>query len=292
MESTPARRLIALLTLFGLFAIGCGGKADVTTESGDFTIDLEDQFSEQDLELARVAFDMSKETWEAHDPFAYTFSAGVDTINLIEIDFDEEGNASPERVVMGEADPGGWATVPRSVDDAFAQIDALILAFESGELDVPGPDDCGWHFNIQFDPDLGSPRYFDTLGPCDDGVGMRMHVTPAGEAGPELTMAPVECDSLSLVGTWVSPRAAGAEPLEPDAGIADEGGAGVVALTLVDGAESTLMSADTIEIIGEWFCVDSVLIGLSGQGEEFEIATVNDDGTLTYKGLILTRDDG
>lgn len=285
METLRTRSVLGLLVVLCLCATACGSTGD---DGSSATADLSTPISEQDLDEARRVFDAAKAQWEGVEAFDYTFAAGVETINLIEVDFDVDGVASPERVVFGEANPDGWATVPRSVDEAFSAIGLLLATFESGEFEVPGGGDCGQHFNAEFDPQFGAPHYYDTLGPCDTGAGIRMTVTPAGADGPVPPEEP--CDQGAYVGTWLSPRAAGTEPLDPDDGVGDEGGSGVVVLTLADG-ESMLQSADTIEVIGEWFCSGTTLIAISGAGQERELATINDDGTLTVGSVVLSRAD-
>ncbi len=298
MKTHRGYRFLTLLATLSLLAVACGSSADVSTESTesdgpetetvDDEVSLVGRFSEQDLDQARLAFDAAKAHWEGLEPFAYTFSAGVDTISLIEIEFDVDGNASPETVVFGEADPEGWATVPRSVEQAFDEIEVTIAAFESGEFEVPGSDDCGHHFNVEFDPEYGAPHYYDGLGPCDDGVGIRMSVVAEGDEADGPVPPSEPCNADEYIGTWLSPRAAGTEPLEPDDGVNDEGGAGVVVLNL-DHGESTLQEADSIEVIGEWFCTDSTLIRITNDGEEIVLATINDDDTLTVRDWTLVR---
>ena len=163
---------VALCVLVG----ACGSTSDTTSgASTDEPVEI-GPIGEQDLELARARFEAAKRLWESQEPFSYTFRAGVQTINMIEIDFDAEGNASPERVVLGE--DTNLENLPRSVDEAFDQIDARIAQFETGELEVPDEGDCGHHFYADFHPELGAPWAYDGLSPCDDGVGLQLEIIP------------------------------------------------------------------------------------------------------------------
>ncbi len=227
------------------------------------------RISEQNLDQARSSFDAAKATWEDRKPAGFVFRAGVESINMIEIVFDADGAAAAETVVFGEADPEGWAYVPRSVDEAFDEVEALLIRFETGEWPVPDPDDCGSHFNADFDPELGAPTYYDTLGPCDDGVGIRMEVIPEGVVADDPVVPSAPCLETEYFGAWES---------------AD----GLVSLTLADGG-SSLTEADTTESIGEWFCVDGQITAIRDNGEEWPFATVNDDGTLTVSGVALMK---
>ncbi len=131
--------------------------------------------SEQDIDHAREAFDLSRQVWDDREPFAYTLQIGATTVNEIEIDVDEGGKVVAERVIL---DDGNADSLSRSVDEVFDRVEAAISAFESGEFDVPTRGECGRHVNVMFDEALGYPTYWDELGPCDDGVGIRVEVRP------------------------------------------------------------------------------------------------------------------
>lgn len=62
--------------------------------------------------------------------------------------------------------------------DAFDDVEESIIAFESGDLEVPARGECGNHFNVTFDPEDGFPNFYNTLGPCDDGVSVRVGIIP------------------------------------------------------------------------------------------------------------------
>lgn len=186
--------LLALLTTLVLVAAACGSATTATTgttptsDQGE-TVELVDEptasgggiglstpISEQDLDAARLVLDTARVRWDEQAASAYTMRFGVESINQFEIDFDSDGSVLDERVVSGNPDDDSWGDLPRSVQAAFNLVEASLERFESGELEVPRADDCGNHFNAQFDPDLGAPTYFDTLGPCDDGVGFRFAI--------------------------------------------------------------------------------------------------------------------
>lgn len=266
---------------------------DDSSEPGAAAIDLSTAISEQDLGEARAVLDGARVHWDGLEPFAYTMRVGFEAVNAVEIDFAADGSVAAERVVLGDPDDQSFGPVPRSVGEVFDLIDNAIATFESGEFAVPPASGCGNHFNALFDAELGAPMFFDTLGPCDDGVGLRMVVTPAGENpvddGPVLEQG--FCDQSALVGEWLSPRAAGTEPLAEDDGVFDEGGAGVVVLTLGIN-EASLQSSDTVEVFGEWFCTASTVIGITSDGQERQLATIDSDGTLTSGDWTLTKADG
>ena len=96
---------------------------------------------------------------------------------------------------------------------------------------------------------------------------------PAGDQG--------ECDRDELSGEWLSPSAAGTEPLAED-------GSGVVVLNLSDG-DVSLLTADSLEVADSWICTGSTIIGVTSEGEERELATINNDGTLRANGETLSK---
>lgn len=283
MRTQRTNPFLVLLTAIMLCAAACGSSTDLSVGAegtepaaeapgASESVDLSGRISEQDLAEARRIFDAAKARWEGRTPTAYTFRAGVESINTIEIDFDEDGVGSGERVIFGEANPAGWAAVPRSVAEAFDAVEGRIAAFERGEVDVPSPDDCGNHFNAEFDPERGAPHYYDSLGPCDDGVGIRISVFETGTVvdGPVIPAEP--CSEGDFFGAWSS----------------NEGDAPAIVLTLADGGSTREQDGDVTEI-GEWFCSGSTLITITNNGEEVELATVNDDGALVVDSIVLAR---
>ena len=187
----PRICFLSLLAVLCLIAAACGSTAVTSTaqevepssapDTGPETseaIDLSVPINEQDLDQARAALDGARAQWDGREPFAFTLQVGIQAVNGIEIDFDADGNPIAERVVLGDPDEDGFGVLPRSVDDVFDRIENALVEFETGALPVPPAGDCGNHFNAEFDEALGSPTYFDTLGPCDDGVGLRIAVTP------------------------------------------------------------------------------------------------------------------
>ena len=293
--------LISLVAAFCVLAAACGSSSEISTSSAsetrseiDGAVDLAARINEQDMSQARATLDGAQAKWEGLEPFAYTMSVGFESINMLEIDFDEDGNLVSERVLLGDPGGDGWGPFPRSVGEAFELVEESVTSFETGELEVPPAGQCGNHFNAQFDANLGSPTYFDTLGPCDDGVGLRIEITPDVPI-EALSDGPIEdqgeCDRDEFSAVWRSPRAAGTEPLAANDGEYDEGGVGVVELILNDD-EVELLSGDTIELFDSWFCTASTIIGVTSAGEEWELATINDDGTLTARNETLSKSDG
>lgn len=284
MRNHRSNAFFALLTAIMLCAAACGSSTDLSVgaegeepapaQSASESVDLSGRISEQDLDDARLIFDAAKSRWEGRTPSAYTFRAGVESINQIEVEFAEDGTASPERVIFGDANPEGWATVPRSVDEAFDEVEVLLASFEDGGFEVPSAGDCGNHFNVEFDPELGAPQYYDSLGPCDDGVGIRLSVFPEGTAIDGEVVPEQPCNEGEFVGTWLS-----------------QGSDVAVELVLADG-QSTLTQGDEITNIGEWFCGGSTLIAITNNGEEVQIALINDDGTLTVGTAALSKTEG
>jgi len=107
---------------------------------------------------------------------AHTLTTYFGTFAELEISYDADGNVLSENVSHDESGAGQVEFLPRSVDAAFAEIDALISLFETGEREVPEDGECGHHFNVRYDATLGNPTSYDTLGPCDDGVGLELSV--------------------------------------------------------------------------------------------------------------------
>jgi hypothetical protein len=63
------------------------------------------------------------------------------------------------------------------VEVVFDEVDRSIASLEDDPSLVPSSGECGGHFNVSFDPAFGYPSYHDSLGPCDDGVGLTVRVT-------------------------------------------------------------------------------------------------------------------
>ncbi len=274
---------LALGALLLLLTTACGSTNELvagddsggSSETSSASTGVIAQISEQDLDQARANFDAAKAAWEERKPPGFVFRAGVESINMIEIVFDADGVAAAETVVFGEADPEGWASVPRSVEEAFDEVEELLVRFESGEWPVPDPDDCGSHFTADFDPELGAPGYYDTLGPCDDGVGIRIEVIPEGVVADAPVIAAAPCLETDFYGTWQS--------VETDSSAEAE-----VSLTLADGG-SSLTVEGTTEPVGEWFCADGQIVAIRDTGEEWPLASINEDGTLTVSGVAVTK---
>lgn len=183
MKNTRANLVVWLVLALAMTLAGCGTDGDVSTETDpddDVILQVEDlsgPISEQNLRAARHVFDEGTLRWESFDPFAHIMTAGLAGISEVRVEFDAEGNVVSEEVVLGEPDDPAVELLPRSVDEVFAELDALIAAFETGERAVPDEGECGAHFNARFNTDLGVPEYYDSLGPCEDGVGISINVS-------------------------------------------------------------------------------------------------------------------
>ena len=131
------------------------------------------EFNERDVAGARAALDVARATWEADTPANYELQIGLETVGFTRLV--TEGGV----VVSEDTDPAvqDW-TFPRSIEELFAEADTVIATFEADPSLVPAPADCGAHFNLRFDTELGYPNRFDQLGPCDDGVSIIAIVTP------------------------------------------------------------------------------------------------------------------
>ena len=166
---------IALIT--ALLTMACGDEAPpgvATTQASSTTIGeaVPASVSEQDIATARQAFDAHKARWDNREPVAYTMAIGVETVSELRISFDETGSVVAEEIVRGDPSGSDTDSLPRSVTEVFTIIDELILGFEDGTMTVPEAGECGHHLNVRFDPEWGVPSRYDTLGPCDDGVGV------------------------------------------------------------------------------------------------------------------------
>jgi hypothetical protein len=180
------RRFLFLAVLAIAFGLtGCTSGSESATEPGEPGASIEDisgPFSEQDLAAARLAFDAGKERWESFEPFAYTLTVGWETVSELRIDVDADGTTISEIVVKGDPETSDIQGLPRSVDEVFTRVENMITMFEEDSSLIPDEGECGHHLNVSFDPDWGVPSRYDGLGPCDDGVGVYVTVTPLQDA--------------------------------------------------------------------------------------------------------------
>lgn len=169
----PIRALLVLL--IGIALVSCSSDASNEPDlQPAVDVDLTVSVSEQELELARATFDTAKALWESSDVSAYTFKIGIQTVSLMSFEV-VDGVVLTGAVVEGTGDD--FQGLPQTVEAYFALLDEQISAFENGASAVPEPGECGAHFTMSFDPELGYPTYNDGLGPCDDGVGIAASVT-------------------------------------------------------------------------------------------------------------------
>ena len=170
-------KLLAATFLALLCVTACGSSVDPGDSVLSPTSDIFGPVNEQDLREARQFYDEGRRRWESHEPFPHILTVGVQTISEVRIEFDADGNVVAEEVVKGDPEGSEVTALPRSVDEVFATVDGLIRGFEDGTTPIPEEGECGHHFGAHFDTDLGVPSFYDTLGPCDDGVGVEITVT-------------------------------------------------------------------------------------------------------------------
>lgn len=131
--------------------------------------------SEQNVAEARSSFDAAKQRWQAEGPASYKMLVGYRGVYDVEV-LVVDGVATTSTVVQGEGLGGEWGPLPMTVDEAFTDAERFMTPFEADPSKVPGPSECGEHFLIQFDPELGFPAGYHSLGPCDDGIGLSIEI--------------------------------------------------------------------------------------------------------------------
>jgi hypothetical protein len=156
----------------------CGSETVVVNEPGPDSAapDLSATISEQELERARATFELARGTWDSGNHSDYTLEIGIQTVSLVSHTVVGGVVQSSEVVVADE----GIDRLPQTVEEIFDQVNSMIRELEDDPDRIAPPGECGWHFNIRFDPELGYPAYYDGLGPCDDGVGTEASVELAG----------------------------------------------------------------------------------------------------------------
>lgn len=147
-----------------------------TSEDGGIA-ERPEAVSDQDVALARASLVGAQTDWEASGITSYTLEVGVETIGSVTVEV-VDGLAVSETINGEEVDAWFNEPLPRTVEALFAEVDGIISPFEADPSLVPAPGDCGMHFNVKFDAELGYPTYYDELGPCDDGVGLTATVIP------------------------------------------------------------------------------------------------------------------
>ena len=192
----PAR--LAIATGIVLLASSCGSgsssnaastetttsptaPASSTTTTAPADDSRPDLISEQDIAEARAAFESGQADWEASGISSYTLDVGLTTVGSVRVEV-VEGVVVSEVIEGAEVDEWFHTPLPRTVEELFSELDAIIAVIENDPALVPPLGDCGsHHLNARFDAELGYPSYYDTLGPCDDGVGISATVTPLAE---------------------------------------------------------------------------------------------------------------
>lgn len=190
MPRRSASLHVTWLTSATLIFAACGAETaapSATTVSPDTTVAPEttvspdttgapavptDKISEQDLAVARASLDAARNRWEAAGLTDYTLELGYSTLTVYRFDV-VGGEAVAEGIGPDEGD-----FLPRSMEEILQQVEDFVATAENDPSLVLPEGECGYHFNIEFDAELGYPTYYDSLGPCDDGVGVRVVVTP------------------------------------------------------------------------------------------------------------------
>lgn len=135
--------------------------------------------TERNISEARSAYQSAIADWKSSGIDSYTLEVGVESIGLVRAQV-VDGQLVSEEVDDAEVDEWFNEPLPRTVEGLFAELDQMIAVFEDDPSKVPSAGDCGYHLNARLDPELGYPTYYDTLGPCDDGVGLSAKVVPEG----------------------------------------------------------------------------------------------------------------
>jgi hypothetical protein len=161
--------LSTLLPLVFLIA-ACG-----SGEGEPAPVDLSNPISERDVSNARATLDAGRSLWEDEGSSTYTLEIGVQTISLVQYNV-VEGVVTDSEVLLTDNGGRGIDDLPQTVDALFDQVDSMIRELEDDPSKVLPEGECGRHFNIRFDLELGYPSNYDGLGPCDDGVGIAASV--------------------------------------------------------------------------------------------------------------------
>ena len=166
---------VVLLLFVGFAVVGCS--SDEAEEPAEIIVenaDLSENVNERDLVKTRAHFNAARELWAAEGPSAYTMV--VDSYASIQTEVADE-------VVLTMSilhhTGGEWevSVLPQRVKDAFVEIDEVISRLEANPSLILPEGECGNHVTVRFDVETGVPIYYDTLSPCDDGVGVHISVT-------------------------------------------------------------------------------------------------------------------
>jgi len=151
---------------------------DVSTSGTDSLPDpaLGEIVTEQNLDAVRSQFEAGAQTWDQASPTDYRLDVDMGNVASVSIDF-VAGSPVAETVAPLNGDFFDPDLLPRTIDDVFDEIERTLSALEDDPSQVPELGECGFHLNVSFDAALGYPTYYDSLGPCDDGVGISVKVT-------------------------------------------------------------------------------------------------------------------
>ncbi len=148
----------------------------LTTTPGSSDVEPSLVVTEQNVPEARVSLDAAREKWDAAALTDYRLEvwSGPRWVHLEIVG----GEAVSEE--LGRADGAGVGSLdflPRSMEEVFQAVEDRVAGAEKDPSRVRPPDECGYHFTIEFAQQTGFPTYYDSLGPCDDGDGIRIVIT-------------------------------------------------------------------------------------------------------------------
>ena len=170
--------LASLLLVVG----ACGSEQNQTVSDGVETesaplrsnAPVRNEVSNFSQEDPSESIEAAKQLWKTQNITSYTFEIGFEGLGFLEIDVIDAVAVEVRRA--GETDSWDDSFLPRTVDAVFDELESVLQRASENPADENG---CGGTFyTIRFNTDFGHPTYYDTLGPCDDGVGVTIRVTP------------------------------------------------------------------------------------------------------------------
>ena len=166
---------VVLLLFVGFAVVGCS--SDEAEEPAEIIVenaDLSENVNERDLVKTRAHFNAARELWATEGPSAYTMV--VDSFASIQTEVADE-TVMTMTVTRDSGNPREVQVLPQRVKDAFVEIDEIISRLEANPSLILPEGECGNHVTVRFDVETGFPIYYDTLSPCDDGIGVHISVT-------------------------------------------------------------------------------------------------------------------
>lgn len=169
-------RFPVVLLLFAGFAfVACS--SDEVAEPAEIVVanaDLSQNVNERDLVKTRAHFNAARELWAAEGPAAYTMM--VDSYASIQTEVADEVVLTMT-ILHDSGNEREVSVLPNKVKDAFVEIDEIIGRLEANPSLILPNGECGNHVDVRFDVETGYPVQYNTLSPCDDGVGVHISVT-------------------------------------------------------------------------------------------------------------------